>query len=78
MDVNVRRAVTDGLRLRGAKVLTAQEDGARELADDALLDRATELGYVLFTQETTSSVKLHSAKNVAQHLLASSMRISSR
>jgi len=51
MDVNVRRAVTDGLRLRGAKVLTAQEDGARELADDALLDRATELGYVLFSQD---------------------------
>src|SRR5262249_56264427 len=51
MDVNVRRAVTDGLSLRGAKVLTAQEDGTRELADDALLDRATELGYVLFTQD---------------------------
>jgi hypothetical protein len=32
-------------------VLTAQEDGSRELEDDALLDRATELGYVLFTQD---------------------------
>lgn len=51
MDVNVRRAVTDGLRLRGAEVLTAQEDGTRELDDDALLDRATALGYVLFTQD---------------------------
>jgi hypothetical protein len=46
MDVNVRQAVTDGLRLRGVEVLTAQEDGSRELEDDALLDRATELGYV--------------------------------
>lgn len=38
MDVNVRQAVTDGLRLRGVEVLTAQEDGSRELEDDALLD----------------------------------------
>ena len=51
MDVNVRQAVTDGLRLRGVEVLTAQEDGSRELQDDALLDRATALGYVLFTQD---------------------------
>jgi Domain of unknown function (DUF5615) len=51
MDVNVRQAVTDGLRLRGVEVLTAQEDGSRELEDDALLDRATELGYVVFTQD---------------------------
>ena len=39
MDVNVRQAVPDGLRLRGVEVLTAQEDGTRELEDDALLDR---------------------------------------
>ena len=51
MDVNVRQAVTDGLRLRGVEVLTAQEDGSRELEDDALLDRVTELGDVLFTQD---------------------------
>jgi hypothetical protein len=51
MDVNVRRAVTDGLRLRGAEVLTAQEDGTCEAEDDALLDRATALGYILFTQD---------------------------
>ena len=51
VDVNVRQAVTDGLRLRGVEVLTAQEDGSRELEDDALLDRATELGYILFTQD---------------------------
>lgn len=51
MDVHVRRAVTNGLRLRGVDVLTAQEDGARELDDPALLDRATTLGRVLFTQD---------------------------
>ncbi|HWQ34537.1 MAG TPA: DUF5615 family PIN-like protein [Blastocatellia bacterium] len=51
MDVHVRRAVTEGLRLRGVDVLTAQEDGAAELPDPELLDRATELGRVLFTQD---------------------------
>jgi hypothetical protein len=51
MDVHVRRAVTAGLRLRGIDVLTAQEDGAAELDDDRLLDRATELGRVLVSQD---------------------------
>ena len=32
-------------------LLTAQEDGTTELADDALLRRATDLGRVLFTQD---------------------------
>ncbi len=51
MDVHVRRAVTDGLRLRGVDVLTAREDGAAEFEDDKLLDRATELKRVLFSQD---------------------------
>lgn len=51
MDVHVRRAVTDGLRLRGVDVLTAREDGAAELEDDKLLDRATELNRILFSQD---------------------------
>jgi hypothetical protein len=50
-DVNVRWAVTEGLRLRGAEILTAQEDDRRKADDDMLLDRATALGYVLFTQD---------------------------
>lgn len=49
MDVHVPYAVTTGLRLRGVNVLTAQEDDATELDDPILLDRATELGRVLFT-----------------------------
>lgn len=32
-------------------MLTAQEDGGRHLLDPALLDRATALGRVLFTQD---------------------------
>jgi hypothetical protein len=51
MDVHVRRAITSGLRLRDVDVLTAQDDGTTRLPDDKLLDRATELGRVLFSQD---------------------------
>jgi Domain of unknown function (DUF5615) len=51
MDVHVRRAVTVALRLRSVDVLTAQEDGAEELDDDPLLQRATELGRILVSQD---------------------------
>ena len=51
MDVHVRRAVSEGLRNRGVSILTAQRDGTTELSDPALLDRATELGRVLFSQD---------------------------
>src|SRR5262245_11403990 len=51
MDVHVHIAITEGLRLRGIDVLTAQEDGTRRLSDVALLDRASALGGVLFTQD---------------------------
>ncbi len=51
MDQHVPRAITMGLRRRGINVLTAYEDGASEFADPALLDRASALGRVLFTQD---------------------------
>ena len=51
MDVHVRRAVTEGLRHRGVDVLTSQEDGTTRLQAPDLLDRATLLGRVLFTQD---------------------------
>ena len=51
MDVHVHQAITAGLRLRGVDVLTAQENGARQLSDSELLDRATALGCVLFSQD---------------------------
>ena len=51
MDVHVPSAITNGLRLRGVDVLTSQEDETREWEDDVLLDRATALGSVLFTQD---------------------------
>lgn len=50
-DHNVRRPVQEGLRLRGVDVLTAWEDGAHRLQDPDLLDRATSLDRVLFSQD---------------------------
>lgn len=51
MDQHVLRAITEGLRLRGMDVTTAYEDGASDMDDSELLDRAHELGCVLFTQD---------------------------
>ncbi len=51
MDVHVRRAVSTALLGRAVDVLTAQTDGAAQLDDPELLDRATELGRVLFSQD---------------------------
>jgi predicted nuclease of predicted toxin-antitoxin system len=49
MDVYVRSEITEGLRLRGVDVTTAQEDGSHRLSDLELLDRASELGRILFS-----------------------------
>jgi len=51
MDVHVPAAITRALLLRGVDVLTAQLDGTTEFADPDLLDRATTLGRVLFSQD---------------------------
>ena len=51
MDQHVPRAITIGLRLRGIDVITAFEDGAGEMIDSELLDRAAEMGRVRFTQD---------------------------
>ncbi len=51
MDHHVPRAVTLGLRLRKADVITAHEDGTSEIDDAEILDRAGELGRVLFTRD---------------------------
>ncbi|MBO1350393.1 MAG: DUF5615 family PIN-like protein [Hormoscilla sp. GUM202] len=51
MDEHVRLAVTKGLRMRGVDVLTVQEDERAGYPDDILLDRATELKRVMFSQD---------------------------
>ena len=51
MDQHVPVPITKGLRRRGVDVITAFEDRRHELSDAALLDRASELERVLFTQD---------------------------
>jgi len=51
MDVHVPLTIAEALRRRGVDVLRAQEDGAERLEDADLLDRASALQRVLFTQD---------------------------
>jgi predicted nuclease of predicted toxin-antitoxin system len=51
MDVHVPAAVTRGLLLRDADVLTTQVDGTTRLNDSELLDRAQDLNRVLVNQD---------------------------
>jgi hypothetical protein len=51
MDVHIKAAITAGLRRRGVDVVTAQQDGGTRLEDVALLERATELQRLLFSQD---------------------------
>jgi hypothetical protein len=51
MDHHVPTAISTELRRRGVDVLTAQEDGSDRLDDDLLLERAGQLGRVLFSQD---------------------------
>jgi hypothetical protein len=51
MDENVAGQITKGLRKRGIDVLTVQEDGRGGCPDPIVLDRATELGRVMFSQD---------------------------
>ena len=51
MDENVPGPVIKGLRTRGVDVMTAQGDIPAGTPDPQVLDRATELGRVLFSQD---------------------------
>jgi predicted nuclease of predicted toxin-antitoxin system len=51
MDVHVPAAITLALRQKDVDVLRAQEDGAGTLEDGPLLDRATLLDRVIFSQD---------------------------
>jgi hypothetical protein len=51
MDHNVSGAITAALRAREIDCLTAREDGAAEIADDAVFQRAVDLDRVLFTED---------------------------
>lgn len=51
MDHHVPASITTGLRQRDVDVMTAYEDNTHNWSDPDLLDRATELQRVLFTQD---------------------------
>ncbi|MBW4495308.1 MAG: DUF5615 family PIN-like protein [Oscillatoria princeps RMCB-10] len=51
MDEHVHGGITDGLRRRGVDVLTVQEDGRTGSPDPIIIDRATEIKRVIFTQD---------------------------
>ncbi len=51
MDQHVPAAITRGLRRRGVEVVTAEEDGTSDWNDPALLERAAELGRILFSRD---------------------------
>jgi hypothetical protein len=51
MDVHVPMSITRALRRKGFDILTAQDDGATRLPDPDLLDRASALDRMLFTQD---------------------------
>jgi predicted nuclease of predicted toxin-antitoxin system len=51
MNHHIRDEITQGVRQRSVDVLTAHEDGRREADDEVLLERAVELGRVLFRQD---------------------------
>src|SRR6476469_9690230 len=51
MDQHFPSPITGGLRRREIDVLTTQDDGTAQAADETLLQRATELGRVSCTQD---------------------------
>lgn len=51
MDESVSRPITVALRRQNVDVLTVQADGLTGMADEDVLNRATDLGRVIFTQD---------------------------
>jgi hypothetical protein len=51
MDHHVKAAITAGLRNRGVDVITCAEDGTDQADDDQILERATQVGRAIFTQD---------------------------
>jgi predicted nuclease of predicted toxin-antitoxin system len=56
-DVHISRALISALRRRGVDVLSSVEDDTRRFQDTKLLDRATELGRILYTQDDDLAVR---------------------
>lgn len=76
LDVCVKKAVATGLRLREVDVLTAQEDGMRELSDAELLDRSIALGRLLFSHDTDFLAIAHQRQGEEPILFGPYFRVS--
>jgi predicted nuclease of predicted toxin-antitoxin system len=50
-DHHVPSAICDGLRAKAIDVLTTSDDATESWEDDAILQRATDLGRLVFTQD---------------------------
>ena len=51
MDEHIHLAITVGLQFRDVDVLTVKDDGRKGMPDTVILDRATDLQRVVFTQD---------------------------
>ena len=52
MDHNVQGAIIEGVRARGIDCLTCEEDGTKQADDAEILQRATDLARVVFSEDT--------------------------
>ncbi len=80
MDVHVPMAITRGLRRRGVDVLTSQQDGTAKMPDDQLLDKATQLGRMLFTRDpdllAEAAMRMRSGKRFSTVVFARQTEVS--
>ncbi|MEL6438997.1 MAG: DUF5615 family PIN-like protein [Cyanobacteria bacterium J06621_8] len=80
MDENVHRGITDGLRIRDVDVMTVQEDRRIGYRDSIILDRATEIMRVLFTQDddflTEATLRQQKRINFAGIIYAHKLKVS--
>lgn len=66
MDEDVHGDITRGLLRRGVDVLTVQSDGMSGATDQEVLDRATELGRPVFTNDDDFLVEAHRRQESGQ------------
>lgn len=72
MDEHIAKAVTEGLRRRGVDVVTVQELGSYAAEDQQHLERATQEGRVVVTQDT-DFLRLHGSRGYSwRHCVCSS------
>jgi hypothetical protein len=66
LDEHVPRSIAIGLRLRGVDVLTAIEDKHQRTPDAVILDRASALGRVLFSQDVDLLIEAKQRQEVGR------------